>query len=206
MRFELCIVARRHTGSLRMSWQYRVLYLKDDTISITMDGVFAEQWRHWLWIRAHLPLLQNSDVTALRIKETSLLCELGRLVVFVVVEQVRKSVYKLHEVSTRTWAVSLDPWPNRTWGCARILFFNSAQACCVHLTTPVQRNYTRERFFSTLTLLDLLTAIGLYMSTCDKITRTKSHVYLELSAKRASVRTHINMHARKNSHTFIFVC
>ena len=36
------------------------------------------------------------------------------------------------------------------------------------------------------------------MSTCEKITRTKSHVYLELSAKRASVRTYINMHARKN--------
>ena len=35
------------------------------------------------------------------------------------------------------------------------------------------------------------------MSTCEKITRTKSHVYLELSAKRASVRTYINMHARK---------
>ena len=36
-----------------------------------------------------------------------------------------------------------------------------------------------------------------YMSTCEKITRTKSHVYLELSAKRASVRTYINMHAQK---------
>ena len=22
-----------------------------------------------------------------------------------------------------TWAISLDPWPNRTWGCARICFF-----------------------------------------------------------------------------------
>ena len=40
-------------------------------------------------------------------------------------------------------------------------------------------------------------AIGLHMSTCEKITRIKSHVYLELSAKRASVRTYINMHARK---------
>ena len=29
-----------------------------------------------------------------------------------------------------------------------------------------------------------------YMSTCEKITRTKSHVYLELSAKRASVHTY----------------
>ena len=38
-----------------------------------------------------------------------------------------------------------------------------------------------------------------YMSTCEKITRTKSHVYLELSAKRASVRTYINMHARKKT-------
>ena len=76
----------------------------------------------------------------------------------------------------------------------------------MRLVASVQQNYTRERFCSTLTLLDLLTAIGLYMSTCDKITRTKSHVYLELSAKRSSVRTHINMHARKNSRTFIFVC
>ena len=38
---------------------------------------------------------------------------------------------------------------------------------------------------------------AIYMSTCEKITRTKSHVYLELSAKRASVHTYINMHARK---------
>ena len=39
------------------------------------------------------------------------------------------------------------------------------------------------------------------------ITRTKSHVYLELSAKRASVRTYINMHARKKlTFFFIFVC
>ena len=37
------------------------------------------------------------------------------------------------------------------------------------------------------------------MSTCEKITRTKCHVYLKLSAKRAFVRTYINMHARKNS-------
>ena len=36
-----------------------------------------------------------------------------------------------------------------------------------------------------------------YMSSCEKITRTKSHVYIELSDKRASVRTYINMHARK---------
>ena len=103
-----------------------------------------------------------------------------------------------NEVSTTTctWAVSLDPWPNRTWGCARILFLNSAQACWVRLVASVQRNYTRERFCSTL--LDLLT-------DCEKITRTKSHVYLELSAKRASVRTYINMHARKKL-TFFYIC
>ena len=65
----------------------------------------------------------------------------------------------------------------------------------MHLVASVQRNYTRERFCSTL--LDLLTAIGLHMSTCEKITRKKSHVYLELSAKRASIRTYINMHAWK---------
>ena len=48
-----------------------------------------------------------------------------------------------------------------------------------------------------------------YRAICQlakKITRTKYHVYLELSAKRASVRRYINMHARKNSRTFIFVC
>ena len=43
------------------------------------------------------------------------------------------------------------------------------------------------------------------MSTCEKITRTKSHVYLELSAKRASVRTYINMHARKKL-TYFYIC
>ena len=107
----------------------------------------------------------------------------------------------INEVSTRTWAVSLDSWPNRTWACARILFFNSAQACCVRLVASVRRD-----FF--LTFLDLLTTIymAIYMSTCEKITRKKSHVYLELSAKRASIRTYINMHAWKNVHTFIFVC
>ena len=46
--------------------------------------------------------------------------------------------------------------------------------------------------------------IDIVRSTCEKITRTKSHVYLELSAKRASVRMYINMHVRKN--TFIFIC
>ena len=44
------------------------------------------------------------------------------------------------------------------------------------------------------------------ISTCENITRKKSHVYLELSAKRASVRTYINIHVRKKSRTFIFVC
>ena len=44
-----------------------------------------------------------------------------------------------------------------------------------------------------------------YMSTCKKIIRTKSHVYLELSAKRASVRTYINMHARKKI-TYFYIC
>ena len=43
------------------------------------------------------------------------------------------------------------------------------------------------------------------MSTCEKITRTQSHVYLELSAKRASVRTYINMHARKKL-IFFYIC
>ena len=42
------------------------------------------------------------------------------------------------------------------------------------------------------------------MSTCEKITRTKSHVYLELIAKRASVRTYINMHARKKLTYYIY--
>ena len=110
---------------------------------------------------------------------------------------------KLYEVSTRTWAVSLDTRPNRTWGCAHILFFNSAQVCCVHLIASVQRNYMRERFCSTL--LRLLTAIGLYLLTCKNITRTKSHIYLELSAKRASIRTYINMHAQKKL-TYFFIC
>ena len=43
------------------------------------------------------------------------------------------------------------------------------------------------------------------MSTCEKITRTKSHVYLELIAKRASVRTYINMHARKKLILYILL-
>ena len=43
------------------------------------------------------------------------------------------------------------------------------------------------------------------MLTCENITRTKSHVYLELSAKRASVRTYINMHARKKL-TYFYIC
>ena len=43
------------------------------------------------------------------------------------------------------------------------------------------------------------------MSTCEKITRTKSHIYLELSAKRASVRTYINLHARKKTHVLLYL-
>ena len=43
------------------------------------------------------------------------------------------------------------------------------------------------------------------MSSCEKITRTKSHVYLELSAKRASVRTYINMHACKKTHILLYL-
>ena len=43
------------------------------------------------------------------------------------------------------------------------------------------------------------------MLTCENITGTKSHVYLELSAKRASVRTYINMHARKKL-TYFYIC
>ena len=44
-----------------------------------------------------------------------------------------------------------------------------------------------------------------YMSTCEEITRTKSHVYLELSGKRASVRAYINMHARKKL-AYFYIC
>ena len=44
-----------------------------------------------------------------------------------------------------------------------------------------------------------------YMSTYEKITRTKSHVYLELSAKRASVRTYINKHAWKETHILLYL-
>ena len=58
-------------------------------------------------------------------------------------------------------------------------------------------------FFDTVRFTDCLRAT--YMSTCEKITRTKSHVYLELSAKRASVRTYINMHARKKL-TYFYIC
>ena len=61
----------------------------------------------------------------------------------------------------------------------------------------------RERFCSTL--LDLLTAIGLHMSTCENITRTKSHVYLELSAKRASfVRTSTFMRGKAHVLLYLF--
>ena len=43
------------------------------------------------------------------------------------------------------------------------------------------------------------------MSTCEKITCKKSQVYLELSAKRASVRTYIYMHARKKTHVLLYL-
>ena len=44
-----------------------------------------------------------------------------------------------------------------------------------------------------------------YISTCEKITHTKSHVYLELSAKIASVHMYINMHVRKKL-TYFYIC
>ena len=58
-------------------------------------------------------------------------------------------------------------------------------------------------FFDIVRFTDCHRAI--YMSTCEKITRTKSLVYLELSAKRASVRAYINMHARKKL-TYFYIC
>ena len=54
------------------------------------------------------------------------------------------------------------------------------------------------------TLLDLLTAIGLYMSTCEKMTHTKSHVYLELSAKRDSIRT-TSTCMREKTHILLYL-
>ena len=74
---------------------------------------------------------------------------------------------------------------------------------CASMLRPSRRIGTAELHAGTL--LHLLTAIGLYMLTCENITRTKSHVYLELSAKRASVRTYINMHARKKL-TYFYIC
>ena len=54
-------------------------------------------------------------------------------------------------------------------------------------------------------MLVKLLAIGLYVNM-RKTKGTKSHVYLELSVKRASVCIYINVHAWKKSHTFRFVC
>ena len=56
-----------------------------------------------------------------------------------------------------------------------------------------------------LTLLDLQTAVDGYTSTCEKTKGTKSHVYLELYAKRAPVRAYTNkLHARKEKLTEVY--
>ena len=109
----------------------------------------------------------------------------------------------IYEVSTRTWAVSLDPWPNRTWGCVRILIFYSAQACCVRIVASVRRNYTRERFFSTL--LDLLTAIGLYMSTCKKNNTHKISRIFRTKCQK-SFRSYVHQHACAEKLTYFYIC
>ena len=58
-------------------------------------------------------------------------------------------------------------------------------------------------FFDIVRFPDSLRAI--YMSTCEKITRTKSHVYLELSAKRASICTYITcMHGKTHVRLYLF--
>ena len=109
------------------------------------------------------------------------------------------------EVSTRTWAVSLDPWPNRTWGCARILFFNSAQACCVRLVASVRRNYTsltRERFL--LTLLDLLTARAIYVNLRKNNTHKISRIFRTECQK--SFSSYVHQHACAEKLTYFYNC
>ena len=55
-------------------------------------------------------------------------------------------------------------------------------------------------YFDTVRFTDCHRAI--YMSTCEK---NNTHIYLELSAKTVSVRTYINMHARKKL-TYFYIC
>ena len=88
---------------------------------------------------------------------------------------------------------------------ARVSCFSILRKHVASVSSHLYSGITRgSDFFSTL--LELLTPIGLYIcQLAKKITRTKSHVYLELSAKRASVRTYINMHARKKL-TYFYIC
>ena len=78
---------------------------------------------------------------------------------------------------------------------------------CASMLSPSRRIGTAELHKGAI-LFDIVKFTdchrATYMSTCEKITRTKCHLYLELNAKRASVRS-INMHARKKTHVLLYL-
>ena len=90
------------------------------------------------------------------------------------------------------WAVSLDPRPNRTWGCACICF-SILRMHVVYIS--LHRIARRSSVFNIVIFIDRHRAICQHAK--------KSHVYLELSA---NCQKSTNMHAQKNAYTFRFVC
>ena len=92
-------------------------------------------------------------------------------------------MYTYYKVSIcrHTWAVSLDLWPNCTWGVLLIWFQSWARTLCPSCRIDMAELHVGAMFS---TVLDLQTVIRLYVYM-QKTKCKRFHVYLELNAKRA---------------------
>ena len=107
------------------------------------------------------------------------------------------------EVSMRTWAVSLDPRPNRTWACARILFFNSAQAYAASVSSHRYDGITRgSDFFDIVRFTDSHRAIyvNLRKNNTHKISR------IVRTECQKSFHSCIHQHACAEKFMYFYIC
>ena len=87
--------------------------------------------------------------------------------------------------------------------CEHILFFNSAQACCVRLVASVRWNYTREQFFFDIVrFTDCHKAI--YVNLWKNYTHKISRTFITKCLKR--VRSYVHQHACAEKLTYFYIC
>jgi len=96
----------------------------------------------------------------------------------------------LNEVSKRTWAVSLDPWPNRTWGCAHICF-SILRMGVASISSHRYGGITRGN-----DVIDIVrfTDIIYICQLANKIKGKINHVYLETECQK-SYRSYVHRYA-----------